>query len=292
MDRAVFKVAEKMDALAQKFVFTKVNGAKDEGVKAFRETYGVIGFPTVLILKPDGTEVDRVVGFGGTGDDQQDADTFMKTMDAFAANEGTLLALQEELAVDPEDLDNQLAMATKRVKRYEFSAAKPHYEKILALDPDDAAGHGQEATFYVALANAQEGDVTGLAAFIDKTDNEAYRMTGSSALIRIYKKEKAFDKAIVLYETRLAASPENTDLMNEFAWMVYKEKLKDHYGRAIAVAAKAVELAPDEYNIWDTLAWLYAADGQKGQAIAAMEKAVALEPKFQEGLDKIKAGEM
>jgi len=291
LDRAVFKVADRMAALEEKFIFTKVNGAKDEGAKEFRTTYNVIGFPTVLILTPDGSEVDRVVGFGGSGDETQDAEAFMTTMDAFAAGEGTLMALQKELETDPENLDTVLAMARKRVKRYETADARPYFEKAMTLDPDDNAGFHEEANFYVALAGVRDGNVDALSAFLDKTSNEEYLMTGSSALVRYYRKAKDFGKVAELYDRMLKAAPEDTGLMNQYAWMVYQEKLADQYPRAIELAAKAVELNPSEAGIWDTLAWLYAADGKRDLAVSAMEKAVALEPKFQEGLDKIKAGE-
>lgn len=282
-----------MDALNEKFVFVKVNGAKDEGAKEFRKTYKVIGFPTVLLLKADGTEIDRVVGFGfEPGGEAEAGDAFMKTMDSFAAGEDTLLALTGELESAPDNLELQQKLAEKRLKRYEFTDAAVHFKRILELDPEDTAGLKDKADFYVAMADAREGNADALAVIVDTTDNPEYLMMGTSMLTRVYRQAKAFDKIIPLYEKMLASSPEDTGLMNQFAWMVYEEKLSDQYKRAIEVAEKAVTLAPEDAAILDTLAWLYAADGQQEKALATMEKAVALEPKFQEGLDKMKAGEI
>lgn len=282
-----------MDALNEKFVFIKVNGAKDEGVKEFRKTYKVIGFPTVLLLQADGTEVDRVVGFGfEPGGEVEAGDAFMKTMDSFAAGEGTLLALTGELEADPDNLELLEKLAEKRLGRYEFTDAAVHFKRILELDPENTTGLKDKAHFYVAMADARDGNTDALAAIVETTENPEYLMMGTGMLARVYRQAKAFDKIIPLYEKMLASSPEDTGLMNQFAWMVYEEKLADYYNRAIEVAEKAVALAPEDAAVMDTLAWLYAVDGQQEKALATMEKAVALEPKFQEGLNKMKAGEI
>ncbi len=265
-------------------MFTKVNGNKDEGAKDFRKDRAVRGYPTVLILKPDGTEVDRIVGFGGDGD------AYVDKLKAYAAGENTFLALSGKLEENPEDLDLQLAMAQKRVDRYEYDLAKPHFEKVLELDPDNKTGHAEEAKFFVALVNAQGGQVGDLEAILKETENETYLKMGYGQLIRYYLKNEQPDKVVETFEVLLKQSPEDAGLMNQYAWIVYKNKWSDHYERAIEVAQKAVDVKPDDPAIWDTLAWLYVENGNKEKAIAAMEKAVALDPEYGEALDKIKGG--
>lgn len=262
-----------------------MNGSKDEGAKEFRKDRAVRGFPTVLILKPDGTEVDRIVGFGGDGD------AYMDKLNAYAAGEGTFLALSEKLEGNPDDLTLQVAMAQKRVDRYEYDLAKPHFEKVLELDPENESGHAEEATFYIALVDARAGQIDDLKAILAETENESYLKMGYSQLIRYYMQNEQPDQVVEVFEALLTQSPEDTGLMNQYAWVVYENKWADHYDRAIEVAKRAVDLKPDAAHIWDTLAWLYAENGDKEKAIASMEKAVELDPQFGEALEKIKGGE-
>ncbi len=66
--------------------------------------------------------------------------------------------------------------------------------------------------------------------------------------------------------------------MNGYAWFIFKNELRDHYGRGIELAEKAVALSPEADHIWDTLAQLYFANGQRDKAIEAMKKAIAINP--------------
>ena len=64
--------------------------------------------------------------------------------------------------------------------------------------------------------------------------------------------------------------------MNEYAWSIFTYKLQDKYKYGIELAEKAVKLKPKDADIWDTLAWLYFADGNNQKAISAMKKAVKI----------------
>ena len=78
--------------------------------------------------------------------------------------------------------------------------------------------------------------------------------------------------------------------MNDCAWYIYLQKIKDRYEQGIELARKAVQLEPQAAHIWDTLAWLEFEDGQIDQAVEHMKKAVELAPQqegYQENLKKL-----
>jgi len=267
-------------------VLVKVNGPKDEGAKAFMKEHGVPGFPTVLMLKPDGVEIDRIVGFSGDGAD------YVKKLEAFAAGKDTFLSLTESLANDPDNRELVAKMARKRVARYELEEAVPHFRKLLELDPSDELGAGEEARFYIALSEARGGNPAALETVLAGTDKVNYLKMGYNQLIRIHVKNKDAGKAVAAFEALLAKFSDDTNVMNQFAWTVYENKWADHYDRAIEVAKRAVELEPEAAHIWDTLAWLYVEAGNREAAIAAMEQAVKLDPEqFTEASKKIKGEE-
>ncbi len=75
--------------------------------------------------------------------------------------------------------------------------------------------------------------------------------------------------------------------------LFYSHSLTRNHAHAIEIARCAVELDPKAAATWDTLAWLYAADGNQEKACIAMEQAIAAdpnEPLYKQGLEKIKGG--
>lgn len=91
------------------------------------------------------------------------------------------------------------------------------------------------------------------------------------------------DRAIAIAEKYSG----NADLLNAIAWELAIHGFR--LDEALELATKAVELAPEDGNIWDTLGETYARRGQYAEAVEAEEKAVALtegNEEFQEKLAK------
>lgn len=62
LDEKTFSKKEVGDLFKKNFVSVKIDMEKGEGPELLKK-YGVIAFPTMLMIKPDGTELDRVMGF-------------------------------------------------------------------------------------------------------------------------------------------------------------------------------------------------------------------------------------
>lgn len=58
-DRKVLADDRVREAINERFVFVRIEYETDEG-KAFRERYGVSGFPRLLVLDPEGTLLSRL----------------------------------------------------------------------------------------------------------------------------------------------------------------------------------------------------------------------------------------
>ena len=79
LDETTWKDAEVRAWLAETAVSLKVDAEEDE---ALAERFRVNAYPTLLLLKPDGTEIDRLVGYRDPGRFLADA------RDALAGNDG------------------------------------------------------------------------------------------------------------------------------------------------------------------------------------------------------------
>jgi uncharacterized Ntn-hydrolase superfamily protein len=89
-------------------------------------------------------------------------------------------------------------------------------------------------------------------------------------------RERDFAYALPIMDRVLAANPENADYYNNFAWTLASSKRMP--AKALELALRARELAPDDANIMDTVAEAYYAGGDYEQAIAWEKKAMAANP--------------
>ena len=59
LDKTVFSDATVLEVIDERFVFARIEYESDEG-EAFIERYGVVGYPTLLILDADGNKLRRL----------------------------------------------------------------------------------------------------------------------------------------------------------------------------------------------------------------------------------------
>ncbi|MFQ3262043.1 tetratricopeptide repeat protein [Reinekea sp.] len=81
-------------------------------------------------------------------------------------------------------------------------------------------------------------------------------------------------EAIASYELALVSNPQSIPALNNLAWLLKENKVD----RALDYATKAAQLAPNSANVLDTLAWVLHLQGNKQQALDAINKALTLEP--------------
>lgn len=100
---------------------------------------------------------------------------------------------------------------------------------------------------------------------------------------KLDKSDEAFKRAVAITEK----SPNNAQMLNSIAWEM---AINDYdLEKALSFAKRAVELMPDDGNIWDTLGEIYFRLGQKDNAVEAEKRAIELMPDsklFRDKLDK------
>jgi tetratricopeptide (TPR) repeat protein len=262
----------------------RLNSKTDEG-KKFKGDFNILGYPTVVFVTPQGEEIDRIFGFDG------DRLKYFQTIKDYAAGVNTVADLQKNYKLDTLNVEANYRLAKKYIDRWEFAQAQPYLSSIMNLDPEDQSGHREECELNIAIYEARFKDVKNpqpLIAFLKKTNNEKYLDEGYSQLFRYYKNGKDTTQYFNTLEEAISKMPINTDVMNKYAWDVFKYQMQPRYSHAIEVAEKAVQLKPNASGIWDTLAWLYVVGGDSSRAVKAIEKAIQIDPGYKERLDKIK----
>ena len=269
----------------ENFVSIKINGKKGEGPE-IKKSLSVYGYPTIVFIDTDGTELDRISGWDG------DKENFTATLKDYLQGKGTFKAMLAELESSPDDLELNYAMAQKYLSRWESSKAAPYFKKVLALDPQDEKNYSETARCYVAMDQMwTDKKPQKLETFVKNCTSKELLKKSFSSLVRYYTRQDDTENAILVYDTYLSKFPDDAGLMNGFAWFIYEQKLQDQYAKGVKIAERAVELEPEAAHIWDTLGWLYYESKEYPSAVMAMGKAVELEPEtegFKKNLDKFK----
>ncbi|MCK5739974.1 hypothetical protein KAH55_12355, partial [bacterium] len=111
---------------------------------------------------------------------------------------------------------------------------------------------------------------------------------------RHFERQGQPDKVLDYYEEAFDKFEPSAGMLNACAWFVFQHKMSEKYIWGIELAEKATAMAPDDAGIWDTLGWLYFANGEIENAIAAETKAAELDTavvEFKDALAKFKAAQ-
>lgn len=135
-------------------------------------------------------------------------------------------------------------MAKKFQARYEQDKVAPFFGKVLELDPEDSKGYKTEATYEVAVFEADTNqNIEPLKAFIASDPSEDYLVRAYSSLASTFRREP--EKAVEIYEEALSKLPDNARLNYSYASAVFNSQMVDLYDKALERNEKAKTLDPD-----------------------------------------------
>lgn len=269
MESEVYARPRVGEQLGRDFLALRRDGESGEGL-ALHECYHVVGFPTLLVLTAEGTEVDRIMG-------AVDEKELVATLAAFRAGRNTLAALEKRAAgtrVAP-------ALAFELARRHALRGdprAPVEAERVAAGDPEHAA----EALF-----------VLGKYYYLRGLKDYAAAARTLERVIAVYPKSPQAEEApyhlalarhglgddpaaLRILDDWLAAAPGDAERYNAYAWGCFKAGFGRQ--RAIAVARRGLGAFPKSDALWDTLAELLHADGLGDEARAAEGRALELKP--------------
>ncbi len=132
------------DPYVQKFLknfeIAQINAEVDTLTAAI---YGVRSYPTTLILKANGVEVDRLIGYYPPVD-------FVGGVVNAMSGIGTLEDLINKVSQRPQDIDLLFELGQKYRYRGDYDKAGAYFMQVIALDPANAKGKSAECAFNLA----------------------------------------------------------------------------------------------------------------------------------------------
>lgn len=273
-----------------------MDAEKGEGVE-LRKRYNISGFPTTVYVNPDGTEIDRLVGYAPP-------DEFLAISQDYRANKNTLDDFLTRLQSDPENPELHYQVGQKYVERGQNEDGARHFNNILEITAEDAHEFVPRARFglidmKVTAARRAESDsvrtslyqaaTDQLKDFIQSYPDHELIEKAYYSLIRCYQRQEKTEDVVTSYRQAVQALPDNAGLHNGFAWFLAEQDLA--LDEALAIGQKAVKLDPENPQILDTLAEVHYKRGEFDQAIDVILKAIEFDDDdeyLQEQLTKFK----
>lgn len=285
MDSEVYTKQEVITELGG-FVTYKVDVDKPAS-RSLTDQFKVTALPDVVVCKPDGTEIDRFLGF-------RPADRFLATVRDYAAGRNTLTDLEKRLAATPDDPQTLLQAGNKFAERGNVAKARPALKHLLELDPDNERGYGLQAVNGLAQMAAMERNYTETVDYLQRALHDYPAAVDSSETLDFlaWAQGRAgdIDGQIETFRAELARDGDDVATLNALAAALARqdEDLDD----ATDYALKAARLSDDAPSIADTVAEVYFRRGMYDDALTWSEKALAAQPdnpQFQQRKAKIVA---
>jgi len=159
-------------------ICVKVDAEKD--VLTSRK-YRIYGYPSILFLRSNGQEIDRIVGY-------YSADEFLKTAKDILAGKNTFAVLLEKEKRCPNDIDLLYRLGVKFQDRGMGGEAIARFKKIIELDPQNESGKSDSAMVCIGEQYVREKERLGEMRY-HMAINEFNR------LIFMYPKSKCVENA-------------------------------------------------------------------------------------------------
>jgi tetratricopeptide (TPR) repeat protein len=285
-DSEVF-VQDDVKALLDDAVTVKIDGEKGEG-PAIVEKYHVVGYPTILFLSADGKEVDRIFGFRKT-------EAFKTEAGDLLTGRRNLAVMRRELAAAPGDHELRYKVGEKLAIKGDTDAAIAVFKPIFDDDPDNRAGYRPRVHYLLGKYAYLRGKkdyakaVEQFQTLIDKYPESKEAGNAPYSLARAWFKSGDPGKARAALDAWIAQSPDDVGRYNSAAWFCFKNNFD--LDRAAGLARTGLKKDPKASYLWDTLAEIEYARGDKKaarKAIKSAMKAAPGDPYYKKQLKKFK----
>jgi|GEM_PF-2467338 len=250
----------------------KYDAEKGVGLELARK-YRVAAYPTLIVIAPDGKEVDRSLGY-------LEPEEFLTTMKKFVSGVETVRWYENKLKESPNSIEVLRTLGDKYVDAGRANDAERVLSRVLELDAT-ATADTRAKTFY------QLGEVNYTRGVYERARNRFLRVVTEfpsskwyePAVKRLAYTEYKLDHetaAVDRMESLIDRHPDDVSTLNAFAWFCAQRKIG--LDRALPVAIRAAEKSGRDPGVLDTLAEVHFARGEYDKAIAVEKEASAKQP--------------
>lgn len=277
MDALVWSRADVGAAVSQGYVALRIDADARDG-SALMRRYHVGALPTVLAVRADGTEIDRLTG-------DSDAATVLAALAAWRHGQGTLGVLAARVEQRPDNLAMQLDVGTRYADRGEVALALRHLQRVLAADPHNAQGYRSRALLalgdrlYLRAMHDPAQAVPLLQDLVRQYPNSEPGAQAHVPLAMALHRTHQDDVARAVIDAYLASATDGTlgARASNVADLVLPERWD--LPRTEQLVRSASARAPRVHTLIDTLAELVFAQGRINDAVQLEQRAITADPR-------------
>ncbi|MFG6455693.1 XrtA/PEP-CTERM system TPR-repeat protein PrsT [Roseateles sp. BYS96W] len=233
---------------------------------------------------------------------------YLRMAEAHAANsdpQAAVVSLKKALSIKPDYFDAQAALLSLEMGANRLDEARSLLKQVQAQHPNQANTLALTGDFEAATKNWPAAARSYRQAFdlqpstplamklyrvLDTLNMEAEKAKLADQWLKKYPADVTFmayvgdvalrradeKAALEWYGKVVKVQPENYVMLNNIAWLLAKAKKPD----ALSYALKANKIKPDSPELMDTLAGIYADDGNLPKAIEIELKSLEIDPAF------------
>ena len=197
---------------------------------------------------------------------------------AIAQNQtdAALALLQAEAAKAPSRVDLQMALGNTAVRAAKYDLALATYQKLLNQTEKGSAAQGEvylrTGETYRRMGNTAEA----IGALNKARETLPNSVAVLNTLAMVLEAAGRNPEAGEAFSAILKLDPNNVMAMNNYAFVLAESS--EDLDRALALAKRAMEMAPNQAVISDTLGWVYLKKGLLNQAIEIFRDVVEKDP--------------
>ncbi|HEY5536828.1 MAG TPA: thioredoxin fold domain-containing protein [Ignavibacteria bacterium] len=261
------------------FISWKIDAEKGEGVE-LAKTYNIPSYPSIIFMKSDGTEIDRIVGYFP-------AKKFYGIITDYQKGINTMDYLKTKLKENPNDITSNFKMGEKLVDLENKDEAKPYIAKVIELDNTNSSGYLDAAVLLKAYIDDDTEKLKEFPSLYPNSEKvkDSYLMLGEIYYTKLTDNEKAqktFDEAFEKFgkedfEVKYAYGQ---FILNQVATIVTsKDPSNDALKEALLLSENNIHYVIGtihEASMYYYQASVYKTFGEKEKANDAIDKALKI----------------
>lgn len=173
-------------SLSKDILFVRIDSEKDTAIAG---KFAIAGYPTVVVTKPDGTEIDRILGYLPPNE-------FYNQIQLYLQGKEILGDYLTRLEDEPDNPEYLMLIGEKYAGRSDWTNAIEFYNRVLQLDQDNRRGLGSRALAAICDVHA-------------RSQNYQAALEIANELIRRYPTSPEAENAVALTGFFTAQSGDN-----------------------------------------------------------------------------------
>jgi thiol-disulfide isomerase/thioredoxin len=189
-------------AMSEDNIFVKINAEEDT---ILARKFAVSGYPTIIIARPNGEEIDRIYGYLGPRE-------FYNQIQLYFQGRETLEDYLARLQDEPDNPEFLQAIAEKYAGRSNSQKAIEYYNRVFQLDTNNIRGLGSKMLEAIAETYGQERDFKAAIETLNDLITRfptASQAEDAAAMLGLYTQQSGDDKgALALYREYIKKFPD------------------------------------------------------------------------------------